>query len=108
MSLFVATSPIHGLGLYTSRIIETGQDIGYIFNKVNASGSFAADYRENLFGKYTNHSEEANAEPVIIPQGISLKAKRRINRDEEITADYKALIAMFDDDPSLIGLIKFW
>jgi hypothetical protein len=108
MSLYVEVSSVHGVGLFTDKVIEEGKDICFVFNRLNNTGMFTNDFKETLYGRYTNHSDCPNTQIVIQADNILLRANKPISGGEEITANYHSLIELFNHDPSLIKLIKFW
>ena len=108
MSLYIGSSGIHGSGLFADRTIEASEDIGIVFTRVNNTGMFASDFKENLFGRFTNHSGNPNTLISLRPDSIVLIAAKKININEEITSSYHELIGLFPNDETLIKLVKFW
>lgn len=107
MALYTAPSLIHGSGLYPATRINTAEVFALVFNKVGDTGIFFNDYVENAYGRYVNHCSNPNTLPVLLEQGIGLKALREIQAGEEITADYTALICLFPEDEELARLMRF-
>lgn len=94
--LYVATSPIHGLGLFAARTLRAGELIGvYDGPQVTQDGPHVLWVEDEPDGawtgydgrnemRYMNHSVRPNAEM----DGLQCYALREIPRDAEITIDY--------------------
>jgi len=108
MYLYNFPSTIHNIGLFTNRPLKQGEAIGIIFIRVNTTGNFKNDFKENLYGRFTNHSDTPNAVTVLREKDIILQATQPINAGEEITVNYKQMIEQFGNDESLIKMIQFW
>ncbi len=106
MSLYTAPSDIHGFGLFSDEQIKENEKIGIIFNRISNTGIFANDFKENLFGRFTNHSKNPNTKIVLQQGHIILQAISMIDPSEEITADYNELIELFNHDPTASSIIK--
>lgn len=106
----VLRSSIDGLGLFTDSVssFTTGQEIGWIYYKVNSSGRFDMDYLDSNIGLFINNSDNPNAELVQTSQGIKIKATRAINSVSEITIRYQDILNLFPNDPSAVRKIKYW
>jgi hypothetical protein len=83
---FIASSPIHGYGLFASRTYEVGENIGVARNGKN---------RTEL-GRYTNHCIKPNARyGYDFDSGnMILVAIERIYDGDEITTNYRDTLAM--------------
>jgi hypothetical protein len=108
MSLHIAKSTIHGMGLFSDTELAENEDVAVVFSRVNDTGIFINDFIETHFGRHTNHSDNPTTEIIIRPDDIILRATRTIKSSDEITASYHQLIDLFNQDPTLIMLIKFW
>lgn len=78
-SLFIATSPIAGYGMFAGK-------------KINAGERFAPAKKDEtwtLAGRYTNHSQHPNAMAVKDGNEVWIVAARDIPYGEEVTADYR-------------------
>lgn len=94
--VYVAPSPIHGLGLFAARALQPGQLIGvYDGPEVEQDGPHVLWVENEAGGEWTgydgrnemrfmNHSGRPNAEM----DGLHCYALREIPRDAEITIDY--------------------
>lgn len=94
--VYVAPSPIHGLGLFASRTLRRGQLIGvYEGPEVERDGPHVLWVEDEPGGEWTgydgrndmrymNHSSQPNAEM----DGLHCYALREIPPDTEITIDY--------------------
>ena len=94
--VYVAPSPIHGLGLFAACTVHPGELIGeYDGPRVEQDGPYVLWIEEEAGGKwigydgrnemrYMNHSDRPNAEM----DGLYCYALREIPRDSEITIDY--------------------
>jgi hypothetical protein len=78
----VLPSKVHGLGLFTSKKIHSGDIVSPMRSK---NGRTTA-------GRFTNHSDTPNAYPKFIDGVISLVAINDIGENEEITVDYYKVI----------------
>jgi len=108
MHLYTAPSPIHGIGLFTNRQIEKGEAISVVFIRMANTGIFKNDFKENMLGRFTNHSTAPNAVTVLKENQIILEALRAIEPGEEVTVNYHSIIEQFNNDASLIAIVKFW
>ena len=108
MNLYMAKSATHGFGLFSNKLLNPEENIAQVFKRINNTGVFTNDFRETPFGRATNHSDNPNAKIVVEADGIYLLAGKEIKAREEITASYHELIALFNNDPTLIKLIRFW
>ena len=96
--VYVAPSPIHGLGLFAARTLQAGQLIGvYDGPRVEHDGPHVLWVEDEPGGEWTgydgrndmrymNHSGEPNAEM----DGLHCYALREIPPGAEITIDYGA------------------
>ena len=94
--VYVAPSPIHGLGLFAARALQPGQLIGvYDGPRVDRDGPHVlwvedepggewTGYNGRNHMRYMNHSGEPNAEM----DGLQCYALREIPPGAEITIDY--------------------
>ena len=92
---YVATSPIHGKGLYARRALAEGEYLGeydgptvtengmHVLWVEEDDGQWVGRDGKNLL-RYLNHSKRPSAEFV----GFELFALRDIEADEEVTIDY--------------------
>jgi|TARA_Y100000034_G_scaffold136519_1_gene213559 hypothetical protein len=88
--LTVAKSEIHGLGLFATESIRTGQDLGVAHVKISG---FPQEYCRTPLGGFYNHSQEPNCTLVdgYKPNRIMVKhlfAIKDIRKGEEITCTY--------------------
>lgn len=72
-------SPIHGTGVMALEAISAGD---FICNARIGSNRTPA-------GRYTNHSHDPNAVPIVSDGRITLMSKRSIRRHSEVTVDYR-------------------
>ena len=79
----IGASKIEGFGLIATDGIENGETIcpGRILGKRTPAG------------RYTNHSDSPNAEVFAEGQDLYIFAKQAIAKEEEITLDYRQVIA---------------
>jgi len=94
--VYVARSPIHGLGLFAARTLRPGQLIGvydgpqverdgpHVLWVEDETGDEWTGYDGRNEMRYMNHSGHPNAEM----DGLHCYALREIPRDTEITIDY--------------------
>jgi len=94
---YVATSPIHGRGLFARDTIKKGAYIGTYEGKATDTDGMHVlwllddelDQWEGIDGnnemRFLNHSENPNADF----WGADLYSLRKIRKDQEITFDYK-------------------
>lgn len=94
---YVAESPIHGMGLFTSEPISEGEPIGFyegeetLENGEHVLWVQQSDNEEGWIGydgtnelRFLNHSDQANCEM----DGQQLYAARDIEAHEELTINY--------------------
>ncbi|MDX2003300.1 MAG: SET domain-containing protein [Chitinophagales bacterium] len=106
----VANSIIAGVGLFTdsSSSFTSGQSVGYAFYKTGSTGKFSFDYVETNLGSFINDSQTPNLDILVTSDGIVLRANQAIGPNTELTANYRALIALFPQDASLKALVRYW
>ena len=92
--LKVATSPIHGKGLFAQDYIPEGTILGSIQGfRTNGNGTYVLWVDEDkplrilCKFKYINHSEEPN---VVLYDTLEICAIRDIHPGDEITHDYNS------------------
>jgi len=85
-NLTIRESEIHGLGLFSTQIIEKGKNLGLSHVK-------NIEYQHGMIrtplGGFVNHSEESNCELIDIGPNIYLITTKDIMPDEELTLSYK-------------------
>ncbi len=93
-TLRVATSPIHGKGLFAQSFIKEGEILGTIQGiRTNENGSYVLwvneDYPIRILCKfkYINHSDDPN---VVLYDTLEVCAIRDIEPGEEITHNYES------------------
>lgn len=106
----ICPSPIDGVGLYTDSTssFAAGQDVGWAFIKVAATGIFMDDYYETNIGMFVNDSQSPNVEIVTSPQGLMMRAITAIGPNTEIISRYQDIIDLFPGDNTVKFLIKYW
>ena len=80
----IASSMIHGKGVFSSRPIKANEIIGLMC-------TFRHNYDLNItqnFGKYVNHSFAPNVELMKLGTKYYLRAKQDINKDKELVVNY--------------------
>jgi len=80
----IKTSPIHGLGLYSTEKIKQGTLLGMIHHPAEEG------YFRTPMGGFGNHSDDPNCTKVWFPNDKSwwVYASRDIESDEELTWAY--------------------
>lgn len=103
-------SPVHGVGLFTdqSTTCTAGEVIGYAFVKTAHTGIFNRDYRETNIGSFVNDSEDPNLDVLLVPRGIIMRANRSIAPCTELRAAYRAIMALFPNDPTVTKQLRYW
>ena len=81
----IKTSPIHGLGRFSTEKIKQGFLLGMIHYPMKAG-----EYLRTPLGGFGNHSDNPNCAKVWFPTDQSwwIYARRDIEQDEEITWAY--------------------
>jgi len=92
---YKAKSNIHGLGIFASRKIKSGEVIGDVF---------ANNYRTPL-GRWVNHCKNKNARFYRVNNNLIAIAQKNINKDQEILVDYRDHTL---NDPNFIKNINEW
>lgn len=98
-SLYIGRSKIHGKGVFSNRNFRKDEDISYIEGKIIRSPSDkekanSIQVGDNAFFKPTgvfrflNHSCNPNAKLILSNDSLFLKAKKEIQKDDEITFNY--------------------
>lgn len=83
--VIIKESNIQGLGAFVTRKVESDGPICYA----------SVDGKRTQAGRYTNHSHDPNAYPLMGENGdIIFMAKRGISIGEEITIDYRETLAL--------------
>jgi len=82
--LFIADSYRHGKGVFTKTDRKEGEYLG----------PGLLDGEKTQIGRYMNHSSWPSAVAVMEGDNIMLSATRDIPENEEITVDYRAMIAL--------------
>jgi hypothetical protein len=78
-SIKIAESPIHGLGVFATRLIQRDEHIG----------KARLGRKRTPLGRYCNHGSKPNSEMNMLPNGdVVLIASRDIQPGEEILSDY--------------------
>jgi len=105
----VRVSSIDGVGLFTDTLnaYNSGDTIGYAFFKRASTGKFSLDYFHSSLGTFINDSEDPNMDVMITSKGILIRANRFIASNTELTINYRAVIALFPNDPTVSKLI-YW
>ncbi len=80
-SLYVSTSNIEGKGVFANRAVTKGEQ----FLSVTSTGC-----RTDLC-RYVNHSGKPNTKPYVCDHSVYLVAIRDIDKDEELTVNYRGL-----------------
>jgi len=85
--LYIGNSPIEGNGLFTSRELKDGEELGITHIRYN-SEDFHSNYIRTPVGGFMNHSTTPNC--VLYECGAYLKAKvvQTINPGDELTLAY--------------------
>ena len=83
--LTVKKSKIHGLGLFASKEIKRGVELGISHVK---DDRFLHGYIRTSLGGFFNHSETPNCEALYENDLIKLKTINFIRINEEVTVDY--------------------
>lgn len=90
--LYVSNSDIAGQGLFTSRKLEVGTELGLSHKMID----------DNLIrtplGGFINHSEEPNVQKYQIGNDYFIKVIKDINVGEEITLKYNWYNPVTDND----------
>ena len=119
---YVAQSPIHGLGTFSSKFVRRGEKVwtfhravnalvpatefvdlpAHIFDAIKARTEFLVEsesFLTSLDGdQFVNHSDQPNT----VKRGADWYASRDICEDEEITCDYRqTLVLGFNPDTGL-------
>ena len=86
--LYIGKSAIHGRGVFADANIKKGDYIGLLYKDVYApSGSKLPGVTK--LSSFVNHSYEPNGKVERSGARYHLKALEDIDKDEEITIDYK-------------------
>jgi len=81
----IAPSGIEGLGLFASRWIEKGCELGITHV---ADEGFVNGYIRTPLGGFFNHSEKPNCEAYVDGRYVRLRTLQDIQAGEELTAFY--------------------
>ena len=107
--LRIRRSAIHGLGLFAKAAYAANDTIVLVFKKIGTGTNFYNDYMETVCGSFINDGlTVANCIAVLAPDGVYLQAKQAIATREELTCDYRQLIALFPSDNSVEPTMKYW
>jgi hypothetical protein len=90
---YINNSDIHGDGIFSRREFQENEPICILFIKVHDSGIPAKDLVRTEFCKYVNHHNDPNSEIYQKKHYFILKAKKNIQPDDEITANYNEGLA---------------
>ena len=82
----VLRSAIHGLGLFATKDIPRGYELGIT---AIADSRFLHGYIRTPLGGFFNHSDDPNCEGHVSPDGlVRLRTIKKINKGDELTARY--------------------
>ena len=84
--LTIKKSMLHGLGLFATQSIPHGHDLGITHV---ADERFTNGYMRTPLGGFINYSNQPNCDFTENEDTFRLKTLRQINKDEELTADYR-------------------
>jgi|TARA_R110000796_G_scaffold244990_2_gene368773 hypothetical protein len=86
--LYIGMSPIEGNGLFTSKELSDGKELG-ISHITYDSGDFHSDYIRTPLGGFVNHDSD-NPNCTVYKCGSYLKMKtiKQIKKGEELTLNY--------------------
>jgi SET domain-containing protein len=98
--LFIAPSPIHGIGLYTIINIKSGEllFITSYLREVTQGHVTMKIAEMTKLGSAFNHSSNANTGMLEYKGCVYQYATRDIKADEELTADYRNNLPYFKRD----------
>jgi hypothetical protein len=85
----VAASSIHGLGVFTMRHVQPGDEIG----------PARLDGKRTPIGRYTNHAAEPNCEMIRRGQDLYVIARKEILHNREVTLDYQQVLQVNTEAP---------
>lgn len=85
----VGASAIHGLGVFTMREMEAGDEIG----------PARLDDKRTPIGRYTNHAHEPNCVMVRRGNDLYVIATREISCNREVTLDYAQVLLVNTEAP---------
>lgn len=83
VGVYLATSKIHGIGVFAGKDVEAGGIIG----------PASLEAMRTQIGRYLNHSDAPNCHPIRIGNGVILISNFDIRKDEEITTNYREMVA---------------
>tara|TARA_R110002020_G_scaffold310302_1_gene526091 strand:- start:195 stop:527 length:333 start_codon:yes stop_codon:yes gene_type:complete len=86
--LYVGMSTIEGNGLFTTKFIENGRELG-ISHVKETSGNFDRDLIRTPVGAFVNHAgEDANCEIYECGEYIKMRTIKDLRAGEELTLNY--------------------
>lgn len=83
--VYIASSAIHGMGLFTQKPIKSGYDFGITHV---ADDRFPDGYIRTPFGAFINHSYTPNCEVVEVEDTLHIRTIKDIKAEEELTLNY--------------------
>lgn len=84
--VYIASSPIHGMGLFTKVPTKSGHDFGITHV---ADERFENGYIRTPFGGFINHSVTPNCQVYEEGDTLRIKTIKDIDRGCELTLDYR-------------------
>ena len=85
--LYIGNSHIEGNGLFTTRELKDGEELGITHIRYN-SDDFHSNYIRTPLGGFVNHNTEANCVLYECGAYLKLKAAQTINSGDELTLAY--------------------
>jgi len=86
-SLHIGTSIIEGNGLFTTKELKEGEELGITHISYN-SEDFHSNYIRTPLGGFVNHNKIANCELYECGEYLRMKTSKKIKVGEELTLTY--------------------
>lgn len=84
--LTIKDSPVHGLGLHASKKLAKGIDLGitHVYNE-----NYENNYIRTPLGGFINHSDDPNAQLMIVGKTMRLSTIKTIKKNKELLVQYR-------------------
>ena len=84
--LTIKDSPVHGLGLHASKELVKGIDLGitHVYNE-----NYENNYIRTPLGGFINHSDNPNAQLMVVGKTMRLSTIKTIKKNEELLVQYR-------------------
>lgn len=97
-ALMVRPSKIHGEGLFTTKKLNAGENVGLGLTQVSSTGNLNDDYSQTPHAKKVNHAKHPNIKLVRKGNKLFMVTSKPVQPGEELTSDYGRLSIQVADD----------